>query len=365
MTVQSPVQPGPAIERRAGNTSPTTNLTYVVPLRRTAVDADDDLTSYLRHLATLVEVVVADGSPPDVYAVNGRLWGTSVRQLPVTSFCLNGKVAGVVDGVHAATHPHVVIADDDVRYDEEALSTMARLLTEHAVVRPQNYFSPLPWHARWDSARTLLNRALGHDYPGTLGVHRAAFRSTAGYCGAVLFENLELIRTLRAHGFSVHNADDVFVRRRPPDARHFFGQRIRQAYDSRAQPLRWLAELALLPAAGWALKKQHARALSAGMAASVAAAEVGRRRHGGSTVFAATLPLWAPLWLAERALCAWLAVGAGVRGGAGFAGRRLRRAAHTQRQLCAPGCPESDCTCRTVWRHGRPLGAFPWDGSNG
>ena len=39
----------------------------------------------------------------------------------------------------------------------------------HDLVRPQNYFEPLPWHARWDTARTLLNRGLGRDYPGTLG----------------------------------------------------------------------------------------------------------------------------------------------------------------------------------------------------
>jgi len=31
------------------------------------------------------------------------------------------------------------------------------------LVGPQNFFDPLPWHARWDSARTLLNRASGGD----------------------------------------------------------------------------------------------------------------------------------------------------------------------------------------------------------
>lgn len=66
--------------------------------------------------------------------------------------------------------------------------------------RRKTSFAPLPWHARWDSARSFLNRAFGDDYPGTLGVQRSALEKTGGYCGAVLFENLELIRTLQAHG---------------------------------------------------------------------------------------------------------------------------------------------------------------------
>jgi hypothetical protein len=67
-------------------------------------------------------------------------------------------------------------------------------------VVPQNYFDPLPWHAAWDSARILLNRGLGMDYPGTLAVRRAAFLSAGCYDGDVLFENLELMRTLRSDG---------------------------------------------------------------------------------------------------------------------------------------------------------------------
>ncbi|MEJ7742178.1 MAG: hypothetical protein WKF73_06280 [Nocardioidaceae bacterium] len=61
---------------------------------------------------------------------------------------------------------------------------MAGLLVKHEFVRPQNFFAPLPWHARWDSARSLLNRAFGDDYPGTFGVQRSALEKTGGYCGA-------------------------------------------------------------------------------------------------------------------------------------------------------------------------------------
>ena len=69
------------------------------------------------------------------------------------------------------------------------------------LVRPQNYFAPLRWHARWDTARTLLNRVAGGvDFPGTLAVRRSRSSQTDGYDGDVLFENLELIRTIEAAG---------------------------------------------------------------------------------------------------------------------------------------------------------------------
>ena len=61
-----------------------------------------------------------------------------------------------------ATAPtRVVIADDDVRYDRAALEHAARLLDHSEVVRPQNVFTEWPWHAIWDTGRTLLARVSG------------------------------------------------------------------------------------------------------------------------------------------------------------------------------------------------------------
>jgi hypothetical protein len=70
-------------------------------------------------------------------------------------------------------------------------------------------------------------------------------------------------------------------------------------------------------------------------------AEVGRRRSGGRAVFHGYAALWAPLWLLERAVCVWLAVGWRLTGGVPYAGRRLVRAAHStavlRRRLAGPG----------------------------
>src|SRR3712207_7643361 len=94
---------------------------------------------------------------------------------------------------------------------------------------PQIYFHPLPWHARWDTGRILLNRMTGGDWPGTLGVRRSILRATGGYEGGVLFENLELGRKELAAGGREGVPVDPFARRRPPVAPHFWSQRVHPA----------------------------------------------------------------------------------------------------------------------------------------
>ncbi|MDP9388012.1 MAG: glycosyltransferase family 2 protein, partial [Actinomycetota bacterium] len=69
-------------------------------------------------------------------------------------------------------------------------------------------------------------------------------------------------------------------------------------------------------------------------ALTVAAAEVGRRRAGGIAVFPPTCSLLAPVWVAERAVCAWLAVESRVvRGGVPYAGTVMVKSANSRRVL--------------------------------
>ncbi|MEO3813679.1 glycosyltransferase family 2 protein [Sphaerisporangium sp. B11E5] len=327
-----------------------TGVDYVLPLRW-ARDGDGlpELTAYLRGLSRRVDVVVVDGSPPAVFARHARLWGGFVRHLrPDPDLrCGNGKVAGVRTGLRRARSEYVVVADDDVRYDPAGLSRLRALLEGADLVRPQNHFDPMPWHARWDTARTLLNRACGADYPGTFGIRRSFFERMGGYDGDVLFENLELIRTVRAHGGRECRAGDLYVRRLPPGVRRFWSQRVRQAYDDLAQPARMALFLAVLPVlAAAAARPRRGRAVAAillAAAATAGLAEAGRRRDGGRRVFPATCSLFAPVWVLERAVCSWVALAARLRGGVPYHGRRLRVAAHPVRRLRrarpAPGTP--------------------------
>ncbi len=327
-------------------------LSYVLPLRCEAGDAAGcdhvDLRAYLVGLSPLAEVIVVDGSPPPVLAEHRSLWPPGVRHLrpDAESVVANGKVGGVTTGVRVASYEAVIIADDDVRYRPEQLREIGERLRTADLVIPQNAFDPsTAWHARWDTARTLLNRVIGHDYPGTLALHRSTFLRIGGYDGDVLFENLELIRTVRASGGVVRVAPDVIVARRPPSTRAFLGQRLRQAYDDLAQPIRLAAHLALLPASIVLARRRAWWALGAAAAAAVGLAEVGRRRDGGRDAYPPSASWFAPAWLAERAICVWLAVGSRVAlGGCRYRGGTLRRAATPMRELRrrAEGQPAAD-----------------------
>lgn len=311
-------------------------LTYILPIKAAVSQAEGEITEYLRLLSPLAEVIVVDGSAPELFERHAFAWSAMVRHVPPAPDLATpmGKVGGVLTGVRLASHERLVIADDDVRYDAPSLERMSRALDDAHVVRPQNYFVPLPWHARWDTGRMLLNRLAGGDWPGTLGVRRSILRATGGYDGRAMFENLELVRTVRAAGGVEVVPLDLFVMRRPSTTRHFWSQRVRQAYDEIARLPRLLVQLAVLPAAIVGVASFGWRALAFGALAIVIAAELGRRRAHGTRVFPFSASLLAPAWVAERAVCSWLAVGARVLlGGVPYRGTILRHAATPMRVL--------------------------------
>ena len=316
-------------------------VSYVLPLKwHDDGDRLPELTRYLTRLSRpelRCEVIVVDGSPGAIFDDHAVAWRDLAidhcRPDPQLRY-LNGKVNGVLTGIRRARHERVVIADDDVRYDVRALAAIADLLDEADAVVPQNVFTELPWHARWDTARSLLNRCFGADYAGTVAVRRSTLLRAGGYDGDVLFENLELLRTVAAVGGAVDSRPGLYVRRLPPSTAGFRGQRVRQAYDSFAQPVRLVAELAVLPALALAVRPGSRRYLAAMGAAVVGLAEIGRRRHGGAAAYPATAALWAPAWVLERGVCSWLALGVRYgRGGVSYAGSRIVVAANRQRDL--------------------------------
>lgn len=311
---------------------------YLVPVRWADGDGRAGLATHLAEMTALgAEAIVIDGSAPPVFAANHAAFeAAGAAHLPPDPdlACRNGKVAGVLTAARRASHEALVIADDDVRYDRATLARTLELLADHDLVRPQNYFRPLPWHARWDTARTLLNRAFGRDYPGTLAVRRSALLDRGGYDGDVLFENLELIRTVAAAGGSQAAPLDLYVPRLPPSTRHFLGQRVRQAYDDFALPARMALWLAIVPGLALATARRRPGPPLAAALSAVGLAELGRRRAGGRTVFPPTGSLLAPLWLLERGACAWLALAARLgHGGVRYAGTRIAVAANSRREL--------------------------------
>jgi len=309
---------------------------------RAAAPVDEELFAYLQlltRMTVVAEVIVVDGSDAAVFADFASRRPRAVRHLHVDADfqpLANGKVAGVLTGLRHASQPYVVVADDDVRYDEAGLEAVQRSLDRSEIVRPQNYFSPVPWHARLDTARTLINRVTGGDWPGTFGLRRALLERTNGYDGDVLFENLELVRTVKAAGGREHRPLNLFVRRLPPRTRHFWSQRVRQAYDEFARPPRLLTWLAVLPAIVLVVTRHGASAVAAVIMIPMLLAEAGRRIGDGTRVFPASAALMAPLWMLERAVCVWIAVAArALVGGVHYRGRVLSKSATPYRTLVA------------------------------
>lgn len=333
-------------------------LTLVVPVKTADGEDIDELAAHLRELATQVDdVVVVDGSSPATRERHAAALGPSVRVLEPRAQTPMGKVGGVITGVEAARHEHVVLADDDVRYRVDQLAELASRLEHATVIRPQNHFEPLPWHARVDTARTLIARVSGGDWPGTLALRRSALLAAGGYAGDVMFENLELVRTLVAAGGRAELALDVIVRRMPSTTEHFRSQQVRQAYDELARPFRMLTFLAVVP--GVVALRRHRLALALGVVVPTVAAELGRRRAGGRAVFPASSVLFASPWVAWRSLCSWVALGALLRGGVRYRDCRLRRAATPLRRLRRT---QAGCASPTAWPPRRAGGSLSSSG---
>jgi hypothetical protein len=321
---------------KTGSSRARLPCTYILPIKRSSPDDLSDLTGYLSWVNDHVaQLIVVDGSPTPVFQDHHARWQAFDHVAPAESRRTpNGKVWGVLSGLDLATEERIVIADDDIRYDQDSLRRAVALLDSADLVRPQNYFEPRPWHALWDTARILLNRASGGDWPGTLAIRRSLLHRTNGYDGAALFENLELVRTVRAAGGEEAVPLDLYVRRLPPTSHHFLSQRVRQAYDEFARPLRLAWQLALLPLT-ICLALYRPAGLIAGSALVIAFAEFGRRRDGGAAVFPAAASLFAPLWLIERMVCSWLALWMWLGGGVPYSGGRLAKAATSLRALKA------------------------------
>ncbi|MBV9922116.1 MAG: glycosyltransferase [Pseudonocardia sp.] len=313
----------------------TIAASYVLPLRASA--PDPELRDYVRWLAeTVADVLVVDASPSEVRTVHEGWWSAGVTHLPPDPArrCRNGKVWGVLTGLDRARHDVVVIADDDVRWDRDGLRRVVGLLASTDLVAPANYYDPLPWPARYDTGRILVQRALGGDWPGTLALRRQILAPAGGgYDGDVLFENLELVRTVTACGGRCAWPLDLLVARRPPTARHLLGQRVRQAYDEFARPAHLVTSLAVLPVVLAGLARRRPALPAAVLLAAICAAWRGRRHGEGARVYPLSSVLLAPLWVVERSITVWIALVYRLRGGIPYAGSRMARAGSAVPQL--------------------------------
>ena len=304
--------------------------TYVLPIRRNAFaeDGTAELREYLSILqAAGCDVLVIDGSPPQVFAQHHELWSAVCRHEHVNSRYgfLNDKVNAIHTGVELAATEKIIIADDDIRYGKIDIEQVNELLKQFDVVRPQNYLvgtprcgvrtsqrdvptaSPLPIWAKMEGARMLINRAtLRHaDYPGTCAFRRSTFIAAGSYDGDVLFDNEEIIRHFARSGARVCYADDLFIAKRPPTFRKWLEQRPRQAYEDFGLRFKTMLFAALLPLMISAIAID-ARYLSI-LLLSVVVAVGGWVRGRARKFFPFHVCLFAPLWVVERSVSTYWA----------------------------------------------------------
>jgi len=310
--------------------------TYLLTIRRVRFDRREaeGFREYFGLLAAAgCEVLVVDGSPREVFDAHADAWRGACRHAAVDPQYkyLNGKVNGIHTGVALASRERVILADDDIRYAPEDVRRMSRLLDSFEMVRPQNYLRPLPFWARTEAARMLLNRAwiAEGDYPGTLGVRRSAMLRVGHYDGDALFDNEEIVRHFRARGASVCYARDFFVLKRPPSFRKWVEQRPRQAYEDfvmRAKTFFFASLPVALALASLFGGLRCALAFAAFVAIGSALFAARGRGDGAARFFPARLCLYAPLWVAERALSTyWAFYWKLARGGYPFGDRLLSK----------------------------------------
>ena len=291
--------------------------TYLLTIRRTGFDRGEaeDFRQYFDSLAAAgCEVLVVDGSPAEVFESYDRIWRESCRHETVDPQYkyVNGKVNGIHTGIELANHDAVILADDDIRYTVADVARMSRLLKIYEMVRPQNFFSPLPFWVRMEAARMLINRAWMRegDYTGTLGVTKTAMRRVGHYDGDVLFDNEEIVRHFRRKNANICYARDFFVLKRPATFRKWIEQRPRQAYEDFVMRAK-TAFFLLLPVdfllffifGGWRAAFLFAFVVSLG---SIANAALGLN-DGAHRFFPVTTIFYAPLWFVERSFSTYWA----------------------------------------------------------
>lgn len=308
--------------------------TYLLPIRRAKFSAPE--AAALRdYFSTVVdagcELLVVDGSPENVFAAHDELWRDICRHERVDRGWgyLNDKVNGIHSGVQLASCEKIVLADDDIRYTADDVQRVCDLLEKFEVVRPQNFLRPLPWWARMEAARMLINRATLRtaDYPGTCAFRRSTMLRVGHYDGDVLFDNEEIIRHFARSGATICYANDLFVQKHPPKFRKWLEQRPRQAYEDFPLRVKTAIFFAIAPSLMIAaILGKLMIALAVLITGSTALAVFGRVRGNASNYFPLSVCACAALWILERSISTYWALWWLItRGGYPFGDRLLRK----------------------------------------
>lgn len=290
--------------------------TYMVVIERDEESSDElrELASYLSTIAIAgCDVIVADGSPREIFERNACVLRWVGRHVPVRP--RHRSFGGTIDVVRTAVDvpgcEKIIVADDDVRYEADAIDSICELLDFHEVVEPQDYFHPLPWWSGIEAGRMLVHRGIEPlpDHGATFGLRRSAVRGLRGI-DVGWWNGDDPVRRLASLGAEVFSACEVFVRRTPPALHEWLQERPRQASDDFEMPVKTALFFALLPVTLLLAMLGGAR-LAAGYAGAIAFSSIAlalRGRSGAAAVFPVQACLSAPLWILERSISVYWAL---------------------------------------------------------
>lgn len=244
---------------------------------------------------------------------------------------LNGKVNGILTAVPIACHEKIVLADGDIRYHAADIRRMVEDLNYYQLVRPQNYFTPLPLWAKLDAARILLNRAFIRegDFPGTFGFLKSVFIAAGSFDGDVQFDNEEPVKHLQKHGANIKFSNDFFILRKPPTFNKWIEQRPRQAFEDFVMKEKTAFFLSLIPLhllLSLSGKKKPMGVLALFLSILAIKKAFDGRQKAGREFFPLETTFYAPLWLLERSFSVYLAVyWKLIRGGYPFGNKIIKK----------------------------------------
>src|SRR3954451_13537156 len=160
---------------------------YLVVIERDREASGDlrDLGSYLSTLAVAgCEVIVIDDSPAPAFENNRRVLRWVSRHIAARPRHRNfsGTIDVVRTAIDVSTCDKIIVAEENVRYDGEAVDQICELLDLHEVVEPQDYFDPLPWWIGIEAGRMLVHRGVEPlpDHGATFGMRKSSIRGLRG-----------------------------------------------------------------------------------------------------------------------------------------------------------------------------------------
>jgi hypothetical protein len=259
------------------------------------------------------EVVVVDASAPAAFDDHRRVLRWVARHLPPAAahLTVNGSLHLLEAAADFAQTNKVVVATPEAHYRSEDLQRVCDLLEEHEVVVPSEYLDPLPWWARIDAGRMLLQRAVvvSPDAAGTFGFRRDSLATIRRHGRPS--DAGDILHALATQGMELHDAADVFIRRTPPALGDWWRRRPHES-SSRLSPAGAALFLTLIPLlvlAGLLGGAGLMAGFSGALAFSTFALAVRGRLGAAARYFPVTTCLFAPIWLLERSLTAYRAVG--------------------------------------------------------